>query len=364
MSMLQGQAHPASRVMGIQWGRALAAIAVAVAHAISHPSASAPGASHLVGRVGVALFFVISGYIMVVTTSQGSFSPLDFMRRRLLRIVPLYYIATAVTVAGVLIAPWAFKQTTFDLKHLVLSLLFVPAHAPSGDINPVMKLGWTLNYEMFFYVLFALLSGLTALKRAIGLSLIFGVLIIAGLTMEFHSAAAIFYTRIDSLAFVAGVWLAVATQGRPVVLSRQAMLTLVTFVVGVLTVILATYDRNDTNPMIQVWIIATCVAIVGLLAFGTRPLEARMPSWATVAGDASYAIYLFHLFAVAAVTVAVRKLLPPEFLVPGMAAAAVAGVAGGLFIYWLIDRPLDRTLRRWSKRVRPAGSLGVQPITP
>ena len=361
--MPQDQVHAASRMIGIQWGRALAATAVVVTHAISHPFASAPGASHLLGRVGVTLFFVISGYIMVVTTGPGRFSALDFMRRRLLRIAPLYYIATAVTVAGVLLAPWAFKQTSFDLKHLVLSLLFLPAYAPSGEINPVMKLGWTLNYEMFFYVAFALLSGLAALKRAIVLSVAFGALILAGLTMEFQSPALIFYTRIDTLAFVGGVWLAVATQGQPRLLSRKMMLTLATFAVALLTMIAATYNRHDTNPMVQVGIITACVAAVGVLALGTRPLERHVPETAAVLGDASYAIYLFHLFGVAAVTVAMRKLAPPDFLVPGMVLAAIAGMVGGLVIYWLIDRPLDRSLRRWS-RIGPTRPLSVEPITP
>ena len=51
-----------------------------------------------------------------------------------------------------------FKTTTADAKHLLLSLLFIPAPDPqaASDWRPLFKLGWTLNYEMFFYALFAL----------------------------------------------------------------------------------------------------------------------------------------------------------------------------------------------------------------
>jgi exopolysaccharide production protein ExoZ len=61
-----------------------------------------------VGGFGVPLFFIISGFIMVMT-SWNSFgrpgAPLDFIKRRITRIVPLYWLITSIAVIGIIISP-------------------------------------------------------------------------------------------------------------------------------------------------------------------------------------------------------------------------------------------------------------------
>lgn len=105
-----------------------------------------------VGSRGVDLFFVISGFIIAYV---GTANPDQFLLRRLIRVAPLYWAATLFVFAIAAAAPQLLRSTTANLTHLVMSLLFIP-HEFRGEMQPTLLLGWTLNFEMFFYVLFAL----------------------------------------------------------------------------------------------------------------------------------------------------------------------------------------------------------------
>ena len=194
---------PLPRLDGLQMGRAIAACGVAISHAVVHYYGGGFGIWGLLGQYAVILFFVISGFIMVMTSGRGSFRPGRFISRRIRRIVPIYYVANLVLVVGALAVPAAFERTVFDLSHLISSLLFIPAYDPSGTglIIPFFKLGWTLNYEMFFYLLFASLFALNGWQRGVTIIGLLSVLIVIGSLVEFEAAVLDFYTRVATAGF-------------------------------------------------------------------------------------------------------------------------------------------------------------------
>jgi len=129
---------------------------------------------------GVALFFCISGFIMAHIPQK---SAAQFMTDRLIRVVPLYWIATLafffwtnsgmsnptyvwpmlwgkLTEDPLFIPRWFLGNTglTKDgaIQNLVMSLLFIPYKDHAGDMHPLLGVGWTLNLEMFFYCIYAL----------------------------------------------------------------------------------------------------------------------------------------------------------------------------------------------------------------
>jgi exopolysaccharide production protein ExoZ len=106
-----------------------------------------------VGSRGVDVFFVISGFIIAYI---GTTKPEQFFLRRLIRVVPFYWAATLFVFVMVLVAPQFFRSTNADVTHLVTSLLFIPHESVTGEMQPTLLLGWSLNFEMFFYVLFAI----------------------------------------------------------------------------------------------------------------------------------------------------------------------------------------------------------------
>jgi exopolysaccharide production protein ExoZ len=111
--------QPTSRLDGLQWGRAIAAVLVVLCHAILHPLPEPSALALYLGDVGVTIFFIISGFIMVTTTGRSSFDQSLFMKRRIIRVVPLYYLATLTVVTIAVVLPNLMKSTQFDGPHLI-----------------------------------------------------------------------------------------------------------------------------------------------------------------------------------------------------------------------------------------------------
>src|SRR6185295_2076908 len=135
------------------------------------------------GAAGVDLFFVISGFIMVYASDElfaRARAPSFFLTRRLARIVPLYWAATAAALVCLVVFRYANALDQLTWQTLVASLLFVPWPRPDGMMLPVHMLGWTLNYEMFFYVVFAVALTLTRRNAVVAVTALFLVLVIAG----------------------------------------------------------------------------------------------------------------------------------------------------------------------------------------
>lgn len=108
------------------------------------------------GVCGVDIFFVISGFIMAMITKNLHKTPnavREFAYKRIIRIVPPYWLWTLVLLAVLYFLPHMFSRLTFNFKEAILSLLFIP-YIPVGlNSSPVLAVGWTLSYEMYFYAL-------------------------------------------------------------------------------------------------------------------------------------------------------------------------------------------------------------------
>ena len=112
----------------------------------------------LFGQAGVDIFFVISGFIMWVTTHDRPTTPLRFMTNRIVRIVPLYWLITLAVAAMAFAVPSLFRGVVLTPEHVIKSLLFIPHYYPGMPTRvwPLLLPGWTLNYEMVFYLVFAI----------------------------------------------------------------------------------------------------------------------------------------------------------------------------------------------------------------
>ena len=170
--MKAGLSADSRSIQSVQALRALAALLVVFEHVDMAK----------VGAFGVDIFFVISGFVIAYVSRTDT--PARFMLKRLFRIIPLYWSATVLVFLVACLAPWALKSTTNDLGDLIKSLLFIPYMKDSGAVQPVLFLGWTLNYEMFFYAIFAVSMVIWPKMPAIPATVAILSLIVFGLVFE------------------------------------------------------------------------------------------------------------------------------------------------------------------------------------
>src|SRR3954471_23836273 len=149
----------------IQVLRFVAAVAVVAFHVLGVPPdgfkvpESAISFVLSYGGRGVDLFFVISGFIIFYATHGAGLTPAEFLRRRVTRIVPLYFVVIAAVTLLAITLPSTFGAPDwYTPRHILKSLAFISF--TDGDM-PVVYVGWSLEYEMYFYLVTALLMALT-----------------------------------------------------------------------------------------------------------------------------------------------------------------------------------------------------------
>jgi exopolysaccharide production protein ExoZ len=259
--------------VSIHYLRGLAAIMVCIYHIFSSTEFTLDQLEHVYWmRGGVDIFFVISGFVMVASTSGRQVAPRAFMTQRIQRIAPLYWIAT-LTVALQTPGQW-------DLK--IQSLFFIPAMNPAiAKMQPILEPGWTLNYEMFFYLVFSLSLILRETRRFFAVCIFFVGLSVCGLMLKSGDLVE-FYCHPIILEFVLGM--AIAKFG--------IRLPAMAVPIGLLAMVLL--QPVGVDRVLALGLPAA------LIVAGALSVEDRLPKWqlADLLGSASYSIYLFHLFAI------------------------------------------------------------------
>lgn len=210
------------RIESLQWLRALAAMMVLIGHVLeeaAHYRGIGAGAAALPWTRGVDVFFVISGVVIALAGQRhaGSTSGAGaFLVRRVIRVVPLYWMFTTLMVAALVVAPGGVKETELDPGQIAASYLFLPYERHDGRIAPVLSLGWTLNYEMFFYLLAAVALAWRWPRAAGILTGLLLALALAGWLFAPETTAARFWTTAPtSTCAASGVTRAAAARSAP-----------------------------------------------------------------------------------------------------------------------------------------------------
>ncbi|MCA8318824.1 acyltransferase family protein [Burkholderia cepacia] len=321
----------------IQAARAFAALAVVAYHMHVLPF----------GQAGVDVFFVISGFIMSwVAPGEGRM----FFRKRLVRIVPLYWVTTLGIYAIAVLRPHWLNSTTAAPEYLIKSLLFVPYVKENGHWGPLNLNGWTLEYEMLFYVVVA--ASLVGVRARFATA--FAALMLASFCL---------WAAIDGTPGTVAHHL-----GQPIVLE---------FGLGVVAyrMLQTGFVRRIATPA---WVLAACVAVAAIplshALFGTPQAFARIALWGvpacvlivslvvldmrnvtitnrivTALGAASYSIYLIHPYAIGVAEKIVGVRADLQTWSSAVAACAMLGAVcvSGYVCYIRVERPMVAALNRW-----------------
>jgi exopolysaccharide production protein ExoZ len=339
----------AERNLNVQVLRAVAALLVVVGHAaheteVMSAALGRPAAdlSAVNWGFGVDIFFVISGFIMVYT-SAGLFGRPGawriFLTRRLMRIVPLYWLLTTALLVGAVVMPKLLNVPITDWRHVLASYLFIPSMRIPGEIRPVMALGWTLNMEMFFYVLFAATLAFPFRRGIAVLALAILSFAAIGLAFRPEQVQLSFWSQSLVLEFLFGCLLAVAfLKGARLTAPVALALALIGFA-GMLKV--PGLDGEPTAFDGLRWgIPALLVVAAAALSPGS---SSRLVLWLAALGDASYSLYLAHPFILRPLRNVWMSLVGDSvsLTVYVLVAAAVATL-GSVVVYRCVERPLLR----------------------
>lgn len=303
---------------------------------------------------GVDIFFVISGFIMWVTTAGRAVTPGEFLLNRLVRIAPLYWVVTGLALAVLLTNKSLMPGASLDWGHVIASFLFVPAvHPVLGEPQPLVTAGWTLNFEMMFYALFALALFLPQRHRLNAvLTLLLGVVSLRALDPR-PFGAVWFYSSNIILEFGFGVMIgALVTAGRRYSARTGAALV----ALGAILIVPLSEVREAEHLRAILRGVPSAMIVLGavMLELDGRVFPSRLVRFL---GDASYSIYLTHGMVLSAFTRLWTKLLPPvlsgSFVMFCLVGFIVAAAAGSV-IYLMVEKPLGRLTKALLKPRRRA----------
>lgn len=343
---LTSGAAPAKKYYSIQALRFLSAFMVIVWHSTLFASERLDSALQLYysGANGVRLFFVISGFVMIIsseTLKDDVRGWATFALRRVIRIVPLYWIATTAKLIVLFTMPSVVLHAQIDWLHILKSYLFIPSVNSEGHISPLIGAGWTLFFEMFFYLIFSvsLLLKLSTIPF-VGCFLI--VLAISSIFKTSNWPPLTIYADPIVLDFLFGMIAAnLIING----LKLPRFLAVLAIIVGVTYLFL---------PAEQIGLhFRTCSLVTStsafLVVFGCASVDNwignKIPAPALFLGASSYSLYLSHGLIAPAAPVVLRKLglvWPQASVVLSIAIA----VLGGAVVYVTIERPAARVLTK------------------
>lgn len=346
------------RLVGIQAGRGLAASLVVIYHAArmlvpSQYLGHMPTEIFAFGHAGVDFFFVISGFIISFVHGHELGRPdrlVNYLWRRATRIYPIYWVVTALVVALSLLS--VHRDERFAPVHIVASLLLLP-----HGREPLLAVAWTLEHEMLFYCVFALV--LIRRELAVPLSAASLILILGAWAFPGNPVLD-FLGDAYHLQFLMGIGAALVVRA----VSVPAALALL--VAGVIGFIVAGIAENfgafQTTGLVSKLAFGTASAVIVVgVASAERQKLLRFGRVAMFFGAASYSIYLVHTIVIG-LTARVLAASGLMFAVSEgavLTVVSVAAITAGLGLYALIERPLTTGLHQLrpgpgSKRSRDA----------
>ncbi len=336
------------KVQNVQALRGVAILAVMLSHLAVYELRFGHGVLKIgqwfhAGNAGVDLFFVISGFVMVITAAGKYSGPAgagDFLWRRATRIYPLYWFYSLLVLPMYLRHPEMVNSSQAGVPlSLWKSFLLLPQQS-----DPLVAQGWTLVHEMYFYVVFALLLQLP--RRLLGMALIAWAAIVTAGHLSLHHQTPTLALIVNplTLEFILGCFVGLAIrQG----INRAGPACLIVGAVGFgIAASLGVASDSPWARLLGYGIPST------LILYGAAASEARhalcLPQPLAFVGDISYSMYLSHGLVLAAAARIWWRFAPAGIAsnLLGCLTLAVTTILVGYLSYRFIERVLQSLVRR------------------
>ena len=292
----------------------------------------------------IDLFFVMSGFLIIYMGKKLYRTPDGvkiFAIRRAVRILPLYWIYTFI-IASVFLLGAGTSHTSehVTIDRFMASLLFWPIQG-----GPIIPLGWTLNFEVFFYILFSFSLRFAFLQGAIGLCGVLGVLAALGVICDFQIYALKFWTEPLVIDFIFGLALGIAYH-LGVKLPNAARLLLAA--ASVLPLLAVPPDFTPFDIVRPFTFGASAALLVAAACLREKEYTfGKAGAFLQELSNSTYSLYLSHIITLKAVELVYKKSgLALSFgPIPYIIFAPLCAVVVGYIAYISLEKPLTGYLR-------------------
>lgn len=303
------------------------------------------------GAFGVDIFFVISGFMVMFSTHKDT---RHFLGKRFIRIYPLYALVTLGTYLLLLVFPDMFQLTKADPVSLLKSLLFIPFEISPGIIQPLVRVGWTINYEILLYVFFAIACRLSHRFRGLICSGFLTLLMLLAHTLPVDSILLTFYGDYILLEFIFGMLLYYVMSKVYVPLSKKKGTVLPAYLCApAILVLFGTLAYTKQNvPLIPFgraiyWGLPALLIVTLTFIMDTK---LTTPKPLVYLGNISFSVFLLHYYPLMFID---RKIYSLEYYTPMAIPVTILGLILVILIssvsYALIEKCFARYLRRFFK---------------
>ena len=352
----------AGKIYSLQVLRALAALLVVYCHTLDRQQVSAASVSfqqHFFylqnfGAVGVDIFFVISGFIITVISTQYASHrrPGYFLARRLVRIVPVYWLVSLVPLL------YDMKNGQPVISEAVKTIFFFPLFDHGLFDSPLLDVGWTLSFEMFFYLV--VFSAMLITRRwHIQLAMIF-LLSLIGLSyitradnrfMDFFGNGIVIEFLMGALAglvFLSPVTLKSSVTTFLLATGAIALVAGIFLGYGLISEYRAVWNKSIVMDRVLIWGLPAALLVTGNVFKEKEKPVTHTSRWLILLGDASYSIYLTHTIILGALYARWSRWdllyrIPPDILI---GISILLTVLFGCIFYKTIELPMLKLLNR------------------
>ncbi len=301
------------------------------------------------GFQGVKLFFIISGFVMIISSeslmgNQKAWS--IFAIKRIIRIVPIYWIMTTYKLIILIFASSLIYHARLDYGFILKSYFFIPAFNVDGSLEPFYGVGWTLNYEMFFYLLFTV-ALLVRVRPIVFMSIILIPLSVLSIYRTSNWPAAVsFYANPIILNFLYGMIAGQLIINGKKLSQRLAIPLIVICLLYIFIPRIGIISGIPSNNVI--------VSIASfLLIYGAASIEnfwgKKIPAQLIYLGGASYSLYLIHP-SVAPLAPTLLNLLHLKFDVLSVVLGVLGAILVGTTFYKFCEKPLTKFLSNCARK--------------
>ena len=327
------------------------------------------------GAIGVDLFFVISGFIISFVANKylGVEQGVYFLKKRFIRINTIYYIASLLFLCLIIIRSWAINSFEFNLSESLSSfidtILVIPVTETTATYLPLLRIGWTLGIEWFFYFLFFLLIIFKIKNKELLMIITIGILVTLGyLTPPFDLRFA-FITNPIMLEFLLGTliyWIynnikTIPILIPPILLTAGITCYILLIIYGYGDLWNSFFVRNVSMKRFFLWGVPSSFLVAGCIFLETNHVFKYLwnNNLIQLIGNASYSIYLVHLSAYIFITIFYIRI---GFLIPPDASIIVQlfiAVLAGIGFYKIVEKPLLQAMHQKNLETIPTKSKKV-----